>query len=310
MEYRRVGNSGLKVFQMGLGGNNFGGRLDEPASINIINHALDMGINFIDTADSYSGGRSEELVGKAVKGKRSQVIIATKFGNPRSLAPWVQPGSRSNIMAALEASLKRLGTDYIDLYYLHYYDSGTPIEETLRALNDLVRDGKVRYIACSNLAAWQFADAVWTSKFDNLESFIAVQSEYNLLERSIEQDIVPCCQTFGVGVIPWGPLARGFLTGKYHRGVEAPAGARLANPMAYYREILTDANFDKLAKLEAFAGEHGHSVLELAIGWLLAHSWLGSVIAGAMNVEELSANVAAANWKLTPEDLVQLEKAL
>ncbi len=218
MEYRRLGNSGLRVSQVGLGGNNFGGRANEQVSINVINHALDMGINFIDTADSYIEGRSEELVGKAVKGKRSQVIIATKFGNPRSVGPSEQPGSRNHIMTALEASLKRLSTDYIDLYYLHYPDSGTPIEETLRTLDDMVRAGKVRYIACSNFAAWQLSNAIWTSKFDNLVSFIAVQSKYNLLDRSIEQELVPCCQAYGAGVIPWGPLASGFLIGKYHGG--------------------------------------------------------------------------------------------
>jgi len=308
MEYRRLGSSGLKVSKIGLGGNNFGNRADEQTSITVINHALDMGINFIDTAESYSKGRSEELVGKALKEKRWQAIIATKFGYPTSVGANEQGGSRNYIMKAVNASLKRLDTDYIDLYYMHYPDSETPIEETLRALDDLVRTGKVRYIGCSNFGAWRLCDALWTSKLSNLESFITVQSKYNLLERSIEQDLVPCCENYGIGVIPWAPLFAGFLTGKYRRGQEVPAGMRLATPQRIHGDILTDANFDKLAKLEAFAKEHSHSMGELAIAWLLAHPWLSSVIAGAMNTEQVSANVAAVGWKLTTEDMVQLDK--
>ncbi len=308
MEYRRLGNSGLKVSEIGLGGNNFGNRADEQTSINIINHALELGINFIDTAELYTQGRSEEIVGKAVKGKRLQVVIATKFGHPRGVGPNEQGGSRNYIMKAVDSSLRRLNTDYIDLYYIHFADTETPIKETLRALDDLVRTGKVRYIACSNFSAWQLCEAMWTSKLHNLESFVAVQQRYNLLDRSIEQEMVPCCQSYGVGVIPWGPLASGFLTGKYRRGQGIPAGTRLANPSASYADALTDANFDKLAKLEAFAKERGHSVGELAIAWLLSHPWLGSVIAGAMNIEQLSANVTAGRWKLVAEDTVQLDK--
>ncbi len=308
MEYRRIGRSGLKVSEIGLGGNNFGARVDEETSINVVSHALEMGINFIDTADMYARGRSEEAIGKAVKKKRSQVIIATKFGHPGTVGPDEQGGSRSHMVKAVEASLRCLNTDYIDLYYVHYPDPKTPIQETLRALDDLVRTGKVRYIGCSNFAAWQLCEALWTSKFNNLEPFITVQSRYNLLDRSIERELVPCCQTYGVGVIPWGPLASGFLTGKYRRGQEMPAGGRLASMSPIYGDVLTEANFDKLAKLEAFAKERGHSVGEIAIPWLLSHPWLGSVIAGAMNREQLSANIAAANWKLTAEDIVQLDK--
>ena len=310
MEYRRIGNSGLKVTEIGLGGNNFGMRADEETSIKIINNALEMGINFIDTAEMYAQGRSEELVGKAVKGKRSQVIIATKFGLPVTVGPTQQGGSRSYIMKAVDASLKRLNTDYIDLYYFHSPDPSTPIQETLRALDNLVRTGKVRYIGCSNFAAWQLSDALWTSKVHNLESFITVQSRYNLLDRSIERELVPCCQTHDIGLIPWGPLASGFLTGKYRCGQEIPTGMRLAKPFSIYSDILTDANFDKLSKLEAFAKERGHSVGELAIAWLLFHPWLSSVIAGAMNREQLSTNIAAADWKLTAEDIAQLSGKL
>jgi len=310
MEYRRIGNSGLKVSEIGLGGNNFGGRADKPTSLAVIDHALGMGINFIDTAELYTQGRSEGLVGEAIKEKRSQVIIATKFGYRPSVGISEQGGSRNYIMKAVDASLRRLKTDYIDLYYIHSPDTETPIEETLRALDDLVRTGKVRYIGCSNFVAWQLCEAFWTSELKNLESFIAVQSRYNLLERDIELELIPCCQTYGVGVIPWGPLASGFLTGKYRRGQKLSPGARLASPPPIYSGYLTDASFDKLAKIESFAEERGHSVGELAIAWLLSRPQLSSVIAGAMDPEQLSANVAAAGWKLTTEDIVQLDKIL
>ena len=310
MEYRRLGYSGLKVSEIGLGGNNFGGRSDTEQSIKVINDALEMGINFIDTAELYANGRSEEIVGQAIKGKRSQVIIATKFGYKRTLTPAQQGGSRDYIMRAVEASLRRLNTDYIDLYYIHWYDSVTPILETLRTLDNLVRAGKVRYIACSNFDAWQLNDAWWTSKAHNLEPFIAVQPKYHMLYRSIEKELVPCCEAHGIGVIPWGPLASGFLTGKYHRGQAIPAEMRLAKPFSIYNDIVTNDNYDKLEKLESFAKERGHSVGELAIAWLLSYPWLGSVIAGVMNFEQLSANVAAADWKLTAEDKVEIDKLI
>ena len=312
MEYRRLGNSGLKVSEIGLGNNTptIAGRADEQTSIDIIDHALELGINFIDTAYAYAEGQSEAIVGKALKGKRSQVVIATKFGLPRSVGRSEQGGSRNHVLKAVEASLRRLDTDYIDLYYIHFPDPETPIEETLRALDDLVRVGKVRYIGCSNFAAWQLCEALWTSKMHNLESFIAVQSKYNLIERGIERELVPCCQTYGVGIIPWQPLASGFLTGKYRRGQEIPAGTRLTMGRPTDIGIVTDANFDKLDKLEAFAKERDHSVGELAITWLLSHPWLGSVIAGATSKEQLSLNVGAVGWKLTAKDIAQLDKIL
>ena len=308
MEYRRLGKSGLKVSEIGLGGNNFGGWADEHTSIRIIDTALELGINFIDTAAMYSQGKSEEIIGKALKGKRSQVIIATKFGHSVSLGPRELGGSRSYIMKAVDLNLKRLDTDYIDLYYIHYPDMETPVEETLRTLDDLVRAGKVRYLACSNFAAWQLCEAIWCSNLHNLEPFIAVQSRYNLLDRAIERELVPCCQRYGIGVVPWGPLASGFLTGKYQRGENILAGVRLANPPAIYRDVLTNANFDSLARLEAFAREHGHTVGELAIAWLLSHPWLGSVIAGATSTEQLTSNAKATEWKLSASDIAHLEK--
>jgi len=307
MEYRRLGSTGLKVSEVGLGGNNFGWWADEQTSIAVINHALDTGINFIDTADTYDLGHSEEYVGKAVKGKRTGVIIATKFGNPMGDGPNQKGGSRYYIMKEVDASLKRLQTDYIDLYQMHLPDPETPIEETLRALDDLIRAGKVRYLGCSNFAGWQLCQALWTSRVNNLQSFVTVQPRYSLLDRRIERELVPCCQAYGVGVIPYSPLAGGFLTGKYRKGEELPADGRLSGPNPAFGRIFSNANWDKLAKFEAFAAERGHTVSELAIAWLLAKPWISTVIAGARKVEQISANVAAGEWKLTAEEVAEVD---
>ncbi len=308
MEYRKLGNSGLKVSEVGLGGNNFGWWANEQTSIDVINHAVDAGINFIDTADMYGQGQSEEFVGKAVKSKRSQLIIATKFGSNMGDKPNERGGSRYYIMKAVEASLRRLQTDYIDLYQIHRPDPTTPIEETLRALDDLVRAGKVRYIGCSNFAAWQLCEALWTSKVNNLHSFVTVQPQYNLLNRRIEAELVPCCQAYGLGVIPYSPLAGGFLTGKYRRGEESPSDWRLSMPSPMRGNIFAEANWDKLTKLEAFAVERDHTVGELALAWLLAKPWISTVIAGARKIEQVSANVAAGEWKLTVEEVAAVEE--
>jgi len=315
LEYRRLGNSGLKISAIGLGGNNFGEDqrqtwgIDEPTSIAIIHHALDLGINYFDTADWYGNqGRSEEFIGKGVKDKRSQVIIATKFGFPTNGGPNDQGSSRYHIIKAVDASLRRLNTDYIDLYQVHRPDPETPIEETLRTLDALVRAGKVRYIGCSNFTAWQLCEAIWTSRVNNLNSFITVQPRYNLLDRTIEQEMVPCCEKYGIGVVPWGPLAGSFLTGKYRKGEAAPSDSRLATPPAMFKDLISDTNFDKVARLQAFAEERGHTVAELAISWLLSHPWLSSVIAGARKIEQVTANVKAAEWKLTPEEVAQVSE--
>ena len=306
MEYRRLGNSGLKVSEVGLGGNNFGWWADEQTSNTVVNHAIDTGINFIDTADVYDRGHSEEFVGKAIKSKRSQVIIATKFGAPMGDGPNERGGSRYYIMKAVDASLKRLQTDYIDLYQIHFPDPTTPIEETLRALEDLVRAGKVRYIGCSNFAAWQLCEALWTSRANNLQSFVTVQPRYNLFDRRIEIELVPCCQAYGIGVIPYSPLAGGLLTGKYRQGEEPPEG-RLSGQMPQSTGLFSEANWNKLAKWEAFATEHDHTMGELAIAWLLSKPWLSTVIAGARKIEQVSANIAAAEWKLTAEEIAEVE---
>jgi aryl-alcohol dehydrogenase-like predicted oxidoreductase len=310
MEYRRLGKSGLKVSEMGLGTNGYGLDVDEKTAVSLVDHALELGINFIDTAEMYNKGRSEEMVGKALKGKRSKVVLATKFGYPGTVGPADQRGSRGYLMKAVDLSLKRLDTDYIDLYYYHYPDPETPVEETLRAMDDLVHAGKVRYTGCSNFAAWQLCEALWTSRQYNLASFVVVQSRYNLIDRRIEAEVAPCCQANGVGVVPWGPLASGFLSGEYHRNEKISEGMRLAKPAPIYRDILTEANFDKLDKLEAFAREQNHTISELALAWLLSHPFLGSVIAGATNVEQLTRNMAALEWKLTAEDIARLDKIL
>jgi aryl-alcohol dehydrogenase-like predicted oxidoreductase len=323
MKYRNLGKSGLKVSEIGLGSLEFGRRLDEQASISLVKKALDLGINFIDTADVYNNGLSEQFIGEAIKDKRANVILASKFGIATGTLPNDYGGSRVHIMNAIDASLKRLGTDYLDVYYIHWPDPTTPIEETLRTLDTLVHTGKVRYITCSNFAAWQLCEALWISKLDNLESFIAVQTRYNLIDRSIEAELVPCCQKYGVSVIPWSPLAEGFLTGKYQKGKPLLTGTRLSTPRSapppsttlagipmrrgIFESVVTDVNFDKLEKLNKFASERGHSVGELAISWLLSHPWLSSVIAGVTSLNQLEVNVAAGNWVLTEKEKAELE---
>jgi aryl-alcohol dehydrogenase-like predicted oxidoreductase len=311
MEYRNLGKSGLKVSVLGLGANNFGWWLDEERSTKVLNHALGLGINYLDTADWYDMGHSEEYIGRALKGRRSELIIATKYGQPMGDGPNDRGGSRWYIMRAVEASLKRLQTDYIDLYQMHWPDPTTPIEETLRALDDVVKSGKVRYIGCSNFDGWQLSEAMWASRVNNLNSFITVQPRYNLFERQIERELVPCCKAHGVGVIPWGPLAGGFLTGKYRRGEEQKAPAEgETQAKAYtelYRGVITEENWDRLEKLQAFAKARGRTASELAIAWLLAHPWVPSVIAGATRPEQLNANLTGANWKLTPEEVIEIE---
>lgn len=322
MEYRRLGKSGLKVSEIGLGcaSPTFVGKADEPTSISIINHALELGINYIDTAETYAMGRSETLIGKALQGKRSQVIIGTKFGKDRSVGPAEQRGSRTRIMNAVEGSLKRLQTDYIDLYIMHEPDPETPIEETLRALDDLVRAGKVRYLGCSDFAPWQLSDAMWTSKVHNLASFTVASSDYNVIDRRLEKELLPCCLTYGVGIMPLHVLAGGFLTGKYRRGEEFPQGTRFGSippftgekhqDLSRYNKMHSESYFDKLDKLQAFAQQRGHSVGELAIAWMLAHPWVGTVLTGVSSSEQLTRNVAGLGWKLSAADITQLDKLL
>ncbi len=308
MEYKNLGRSGLQVSAVGLGCNNFGMRIDQVQAATVVRKALDCGINFFDTADIYGGrGTSEEFLSAALKDERRNVIIATKFMGPMGDGPLWGGASRGYIFNAVDASLRRLGTDYIDLYQIHFPDAKTPIEETMRALDDIVRAGKVRYIGCSNFTAWQAVEAQWFARVGNLTQFISAQNQYNLLDRRIERELAPACAKYGLGLLPYFPLASGFLTGKYRRGEAAPEGTRLAAMGDRAKSALSEANFDVLDKLEAFASERGHGMLDLAIGWLASHDFVPSVIAGATKPEQVEANVAAAEWKLTPEELASVD---
>ncbi len=304
MEYRNLGTSGLKVSTVGLGCNNFGMRIDAEQTRAVVHAALDAGINFFDSADVYGGSKSEAFLGEALKGiDRDSVVIATKFAMP--MGKGRQGASRRYIVSAVEASLARLGTDHIDLYQQHRPDPDTPIEETLRALDDLVRAGKVRYIGNSNFTGWQLADADWTARSEGLNRFVSAQNHYNLLDRRIEREVLPACQRFGLGLLPYFPLASGLLTGKYDRGQPAPEDTRLAGERGAM--ALTDANFDIVEKLAGFAAERGHSLLELAMSWLACNPNVSSVISGATKTAQVQANVEAASWQLSEEDLSEIQ---
>ncbi|MDP6452070.1 MAG: aldo/keto reductase [SAR202 cluster bacterium] len=312
MEYRQLGNSGLQVSTIGLGTNNFGKALfdtglDSDASVAVVDQALDVGINMIDTANSYSHGLSEEYIGRAIKGKRDKVILATKVSSRMGEGPNNAGNSRVHIMAEVEASLRRLDTEYIDLYQIHWWDPNTPLEETLRALDDLVSQGKVRYIGSSNFAAWQACEAAWTSKSLGITSFVSVQPRYSMMDRAVEKELVPFCQKYGVGILPYFPLENGFLTGKYRRNQDAPAGTRLASND---RGMFTDENFDILEGLIAFAKARDHTMVDLAFSWLLANKAVSSVIAGATKIEQVVSNSNAAGWNLTDDEVAEVNGIL
>jgi aryl-alcohol dehydrogenase-like predicted oxidoreductase len=301
MRYRQLGRSGLTVSVVGLGCNNFGGRIDLEASRAVVDAAIDEGITLFDTADVYGNrGGSETILGELLKGRRDGVVLATKWGVPMADEP--ATGSRRYIRKAVEASLGRLQTDHIDLYQLHRFDPLTPLEETLSALDELVKEGKVRYIGSSNFTAWQMADADWIARTHHLERFVSAQNHYSLLERAAEKELVPACAEHGVGILPFFPLANGLLTGKYQRGQDRPTGTRMEG-----REI-TDATYDRIEALADFAKQRGHSLLELAISGLASRPAVGSVIAGAAKAEQVKANAAAGDWDLGAEDLEELSK--
>jgi aryl-alcohol dehydrogenase-like predicted oxidoreductase len=301
MRYRQLGRSGLTVSVVGLGCNNFGGRLDLDATRAVVDAAIESGINFFDTADSYGNrGGSETLLGQVLKGRREQVVLATKFGSDMGDGDGMARASRRYIRRAVEASLQRLQTDYIDLYQLHRPDGVTPVEETLAALDELVREGKVLYAGSSNFAAWQVTDAEWVARTTNRTRFVAAQNHYSLLERAAEAELLPACEAAGVGLLPFFPLANGLLTGKYRRGQDRPTGTRMDG-----RDI-ADRTWERIEKLAAFAEERGHSLLELAFGGLLAQPVVSSVIAGATRPEQVRANVAAGEWALSGEDRAAL----
>ena len=308
MEYRKIASTDLDVSVVGLGCNNFGMRCDEATSIDVVNAALDVGINFFDTADVYGArGKSEEFLGKAIKGKdRSEILIATKFGNAMTNDESIRGAGSQYIVSAVEASLKRLDTDYIDLYQQHIPDPATPIEESLRAMDDLVKQGKVRYIGNSNFTGWQIADADWTAGANGLNRFVTAQNLYSLMDRRIEREVVPACQKYGIGILPYFPLASGMLTGKYQRGVAPIKGTRMAAFGDRGKRALADENFDKVEQLTAVARECGHTVLELAMSWLASLPYVPSVIAGATSVEQVVQNAAAANWRLTDDEMARV----
>ena len=307
MEFRQLGDSGLKVSAIGLGTNNFGARVDAEGTAKVIDQALHEGVNLLDTANIYSKGLSEEYIGRALNGKRHEAVIATKVGGRMGDGPNDAGASLKHIRHEIEESLRRLGTDYVDLYQIHFVDESTPIDETVRVLDDLVKEGKVRYTGCSNFAAWQVCGAVWTSESLGLTAFSSVQPHYSMLVREPERELVPFCDEYGIGILPYFPLASGFLTGKYRRGQPAPAGTRLAEND---RGMFVDANYDLIEALESFAEQRGHSLLELAFAWLLARPAVSSVIAGATKPEQVTANAKAVEWHLTDDDLTQVEAIL
>jgi len=304
MKMRRLGTSGLKVSEVGLGCNNFGMRIDQKATQAVVDAALDSGITLFDTADIYGGTKSEEFLGKALGKRRGDIVLATKFGMRIGDDDRRKGGSRRWIMRAVEDSLARLGTDWIDLYQFHAPDPDTPIDETLRALDDLVTQGKVRYIGNSNFSGWQIADADWTAA--GATRFVSAQNQFSLLERKVAFEVLPACEHFGLGFLPFFPLASGLLSGKYKRGEKPPEGTRLAAWGSRGAAALSDKNFDKVEKLTDWAHERGHTILELAFAWLLGHEVVSSVIAGATSAEQVKTNAATAGWALTPEEVKEV----
>ena len=307
MKYRKLGGSGLEVSEIGLGTNNFGPRLDFESSDRVISQCIDSGINLIDTSNSYGATVSEEYIGRSLTGRRDSVVLATKVSSRMSEGPNQAGNSRIHIMDQIEGSLSRLQTDYIDLYQIHWWDDDTPIEETLRVLDDLVRDGKIRYFGCSNFSSWQVCEAVWTSRSVGISSFVSVQPHYSMIERSIESELLPFCQKYDVGVLPYYPLANGFLTGKYRRGEDIPEGTRLG---VNDRGMFTEENFDLIDKLDSFSSKRGKTVLDLAFAWLLARGEISSVIAGATSAEQVVSNAATAEFTLTNEEYDEVTSIL
>ncbi|MEV4344957.1 aldo/keto reductase [Actinoplanes sp. NPDC049596] len=313
MSYRRLGPSGLVVSVVGIGCNNFGRKLDADGTREVVDAAIDAGITLFDTADIYGTphGASEECLGAALKGRRDEVVVATKFGmNMEGLNgnDFGARGSRRYIVRAVEASLRRLETDYIDLYQMHEPDPATPIDETLAALDDLVRSGKVRYLGHSNFAGYQIADADWTARAAGHTPFISAQNRYSLLQREVETEVVPACEHFGLGLLPFFPLDSGLLSGKYKRGETPAAGTRLS--LDRYQRFLDAADWDKIEALTAFGAERGHSLLDVAIAGLAARPAVTSVIAGATSAEQVQANAAAGAWEFSAEDVAALDQLL
>lgn len=314
MKTRHLGSSGLRVSVIGLGCNNFGGMiegLDLEKSRAVIEAALDAGITFFDTADTYgTEGGSERVLGDVLGHRRKDVVLATKFGSPMQGREHGRfDGSRRYIMRAVEDSLRRLKTDYIDLYQLYYPDPHTPIDETLRALDDLIHQGKVRYIGCSNLAAWELVDAGWTSHHHGLPQFLSTQAEYNILNRSVEDALFPAMRRMDMSLLPYRPLASGLLTGKYRQRAAMPSAGRLVD-MDYFKHDLTEHRLAQVESLIGFAEARGRSLLDLAFAWLLAQPLVSSVMAGATGPDQVRGNAAAAGWVLDQDDLNEIDTCL
>ena len=307
MEFRHLGRSGLVVSAIGLGCNPFGNEVDKTGAAQIVDTAFNCGINYFDTANTYFDGRSEELLGQALEGRRHEVIVASKFGNPTGKRPNDQGASRKHIFEACEASLRRLRTDYIDVYQVHSPDRHTPVEETMRALDDLVRQGKVRYIGCSNYYAWEIAEAIWFSRQHGLAEFVSCQDFYNILYRDIEKRFEPFCVKYGLGMIPFFPLAGGLLGGDYSRGVTPPPGTRGAIRPSF-KVWDTDHNWDMVEGLSAFAKARGWSLPQMSNAWLLTRSQMATVIPGADKPEHVIENVKALEVRFSDEDLQEIDR--
>lgn len=310
MQYRQMGKSGIRVSVIGLGTNRFGmERMPQEEVNRVIDAAADLGINFLDSADIYTGGRSEETIGEALKGRRNKFVVATKFHNKTGEGQNDWGASRYHLYEAVDASLRRLQMDHIDLYYVHNYDETTPLEEMLRGLDDVVRAGKVRYIGASNFMAWQIARSNLLADVHGWTPFAVAQNHYHMLERQMEKEMLPFCKSQGVGLIPYFPLAGGFLTGKYKQGQPAPAGSR-GESSGYVQQYMTPANYTMVEKLGKWAAERGRTSGDAAQAWLLAHPEVSSVISGATRMEHVQQNAKGADWTLSGEELAQVNQIL
>jgi len=306
---RSVGKSGLQVSLVGVGCNNFGARMDFSETQSVVHRALDLGVTLFDTADIYGNcGDSESFLGRILGDRRKEIVLATKFAMPMDEPGKLKGGSRRYIMSAIDSSLRRLKTDWVDLYQFHCPDPLTPIEETLRALDDLIRIGKVRYVGCSKFAGWQVADAYWTARVANLNPFISCQEEYSLLAQDAERELIPAMKACGLGLLPYYPLASGLLTGKYKRDVPLPAGSRFTKMPDQANKYLTASNWTIVDELTKFCGERGHTLLELAFSWLAANRVVSSVIAGVTRPEQIEQNIKATEWALSPEELSEIDR--
>ncbi len=315
MKLRFLGNTGIKVSEICFGAMTFGGRgywkyigeLEQKEATDLVNLALEGGINFFDTADVYSEGLSEEMLGKALGARRKDIVLATKVRGRTGKGPNDVGLSRKHILDNCDASLKRLGTDYIDLYQIHSFDPYTPQEETLRALDDLVRAGKVRYIGASNHTGWQLMKALAISDKQNLEKFVTLQAFYSLIARDLENELIPLCQDQKLGVLPWSPLGGGFLTGKYRRGKSRPQNARRTDPANQFLQFDEEKGFDIVDELERIANNHGATIAQAALNYLLRKPLVSSVIIGAKTKEQLADNLKASDWEMTSEEVSRLD---